>query len=193
MDATTRGLIVHEIFRGRDPGAVLRRYGVEDDGIAGEYQALYDRFRAAEVMQGVTSDHCEVPFRTSIGSAKFKGAIDRLVQRPDGTWVLIDYKTGVAGADDIPKKVEDLRSSDNCLSARRRADPGRGGQTFPLFRRWRPLGGSQGDGQKVLGEILDAVSGIERQVFRMPECEVQWERWVSVLSWRRSAGNVLLP
>jgi hypothetical protein len=29
----------------------------------------------------------------------------------------------------------------------------------------------RGDGQKVLGEILDAVSGIERQVFRMPECE----------------------
>jgi ATP-dependent helicase/nuclease subunit A len=169
MDATTRGLIVHEVFRGRDPGAVLRRYGVEDAG--GEYQALYDRFRAAEVMQGVTSDHCEVPFRTSIGGAKFKGAIDRLVRRPDGTWVLIDYKTGVAGADDIPKKVEDYAVQLTIYRLAAERILGEAVRPFLYFvdsDRWVEV---KGDGQKVLGEILDAVSGIERQVFWMPECE----------------------
>ncbi|HNT09085.1 PD-(D/E)XK nuclease family protein, partial [Methanoculleus sp.] len=170
MDAATRGLIVHEVFRGRDPGTVLRRYGVEDDGIAGEYQALYDRFRAAEVMQGVTSDHCEVPFRTSIGSAKFKGAIDRLVRRPDGTWVLIDYKTGIAGVDDIPAKVEDYAVQLTIYRLAAEHVLGEMVRSFLYFvdsDRWVEV---KGDGQKVLGEILDAVSGIERQLFRMPEC-----------------------
>ena len=171
MDATTRGLIVHEIFRGRDPGAVLRRHGVEDAGIVGEYQALYDRFRASEMMQGVTDDYCEVPFRTSIGGAKFKGAIDRLVRRPDGTWVLIDYKTGVAGADDIPKKVEDYAVQITVYRLAAEQILGEAVRPFLYFvdgDRWVEV---RGDGQKVLGEILDAVSGIERQVFRMPECE----------------------
>ncbi len=170
MDAATRGLIVHEVFRGRDPGTVLRRYGVEDDGIAGEYQALYDRFRAAEVMQGVTSDHCEVPFRTSIGSAKFKGAIDRLVRRPDGTWVLIDYKTGIAGADDILAKVEDYAVQLTIYWLAAEQILGEAVRPFLYFvdsDHWVEV---KGDGQKVLGEIFDAVSGIERQLFRMPEC-----------------------
>ena len=170
MDATTRGLIVHEIFRGRDPGTVLRRYGVEDAGIAGEYQALYDRFRAAEVMQGVTDDYCEVPFRTSIGGAKFKGAIDRLVRQPDGTWVLVDYKTGVAGADDIPEKVEDYAVQLTIYRLAAEQILGEAVKPFLYFvdsDRWVEV---KRDGQKVLGEILDAVSGIERRLFRMPGC-----------------------
>ncbi|MDD3934580.1 MAG: 3'-5' exonuclease, partial [Methanoculleus sp.] len=171
MDATTRGLIVHEVFRGRDPGAVLRRYGVEDDSIVGEYQTLYDRFRTAEVMQEVTNDYCEVPFRTSIGGVKFKGAIDRLVRRPDGTWVLIDYKTGVAGVDDIPEKVEDYAVQITIYRLAAEHILGEAVKPFLYFvdsDRWVEV---KGDGQRVPGEILDAVSGIERQLFRMPECE----------------------
>jgi ATP-dependent helicase/nuclease subunit A len=171
MDATTRGLIVHEIFRGRDPGTVLRRYGVEDAGIVGEYQALYDRFRAAEVMQGVTDDYCEVPFRTSIGGAKFKGAIDRLVRRPDGTWALIDYKTGVAGVEDIPAKVEDYAVQVTIYRLAAEQILGEAVKPFLYFvdsDRWVEV---KGDGQRVPGEIRDAVAGIERRLFRIPECE----------------------
>ena len=171
MDATTRGLIVHEIFRGRDPGAVLRRYGVEDAGIVDEYQALYDRFCAAEVMQGVTDDCCEVPFRASIGGAKFKGAIDRLVRRPDGTWVLIDYKTGAAGVEDIPAKVEDYAVQVTIYRLAAEQILGEAVEPFLYFvdsDRWVEV---RGDEQRVPGEIRDAVAGIELRLFRMPECE----------------------
>ncbi|WP_214041540.1 exodeoxyribonuclease V subunit beta [Methanoculleus sp.] len=92
----TRGLVVHEVFRGRDPTAVLRRYGM-DPGLAGEYRELYERFLASPLMQGIVRDHREVPFWARVNGFAFRGAIDRLVQRPDGTWALIDYKTGTPG------------------------------------------------------------------------------------------------
>ena len=93
-DARIRGLIIHEVFRGRDPAAVLRRYGIEDEGRAGEYTRLYEEFRRSPLVQGAVSDHCEVPFRAEIEGVIFTGFIDRLLRRPDGTWILIDYKTG---------------------------------------------------------------------------------------------------
>ncbi|MDD3857021.1 MAG: PD-(D/E)XK nuclease family protein, partial [Methanoculleus sp.] len=95
-DAMTRGLVVHEVFRGRDPAAVLRRYGM-DPGRAGEYRELYERFRASPLMQGNTRDHCEVPFLARVRGVACRGVIDRLAQRSDGAWVLIDYKTGTPG------------------------------------------------------------------------------------------------
>ncbi|WP_292521328.1 exodeoxyribonuclease V subunit beta [Methanoculleus sp.] len=98
-DTLIRGLVVHEVFRGRDPAAVLRRYGM-DPGRAGEYRVLYDQFLASPLMQDVVSDHREVPFLARVNGFTFQGAIDRLIQRPDGVWVLIDYKTGAGGSVD---------------------------------------------------------------------------------------------
>ena len=95
-EPATRGLSIHEVFCGRDPVAVLRRYGM-DTGRAEEYRKLYERFSASPLMQGIRSDHCEVPFCVQVRGITFKGTIDRLVERSDGTWALIDYKTGVSG------------------------------------------------------------------------------------------------
>ncbi len=95
-DPLTRGQVVHEVFRGRDPAAVLRRYGM-DPARAGEYRELYERFLASPLMQGIVRDHREVPFLARVNGFAFRGAIDRLVQRPDGAWALIDYKTGTPG------------------------------------------------------------------------------------------------
>ena len=92
----TRGLAVHEVFRGREPAAVLSRYGM-DAGRAEEYRDLYERFLASPLMQGRIDDRCEVPFVARVNGVMFEGSIDRLVRRPDGSWVLIDYKTGDAG------------------------------------------------------------------------------------------------
>ena len=92
----TRGLAVHEVFRGREPAAVLSRYGM-DAGRAEEYRDLYERFLASPLMQGRIDDRCEVPFVVRVSGVMFEGSIDRLVRRPDGSWVLIDYKTGDAG------------------------------------------------------------------------------------------------
>ncbi|WP_128694086.1 UvrD-helicase domain-containing protein [Methanoculleus taiwanensis] len=170
-DGATRGLIVHEVFRGRDPAAVLRRYGLEDAGRAREYAGLYDRFRAAEVMRGATSDHREVPFRATIGGVPFKGAIDRLVRRPDGTWVLIDYKTGAAGEDALPRKVEEYAVQ---MTVYRRAAEAILGQAVTPYLyfvdadRWVE---ARVDEERVLDAIRSAVDGIERQRFRLPACE----------------------
>ncbi|KLK87841.1 DNA helicase UvrD [Methanoculleus sediminis] len=95
-DALTRGLVVHEIFRGRDPAAVLRRYGL-DPARAPDYQELYGRFLASPLMRGIVRDHREVPFSARVNGLTFRGVIDRLVQRQNGTWMLIDYKTGTPG------------------------------------------------------------------------------------------------
>jgi len=95
-DSITRGLIVHEVFRGRDPAVVLRRYG-RDSGWAEELQGHYERFLASPLMQGKIADHREVPFWARVNVVPFEGAIDRLVQRPDGAWILVDYKTGTPG------------------------------------------------------------------------------------------------
>ena len=95
-DALTRGLVVHEVFRGRDPAMVLREYGMDAD-LAGEYHDFYARFLASPLMQGVVRDHREVPFLVRLNGIAFKGVIDRLVQRLNGTWMLIDYKTGTPG------------------------------------------------------------------------------------------------
>lgn len=107
VDPITRGLIVHEVFRGRDPATVLRRYGVPDADLtlAREYRDLYERFLASPMMQEVVADHREVPFRARVHGVACKGVIDRLVQRPDGSWVLIDYKTG--SVDDLAERVEE--------------------------------------------------------------------------------------
>lgn len=37
----------------------------------------------------------EVPFQWSVGGVVLHGAIDRLIQKPDGTWVVIDYKSSI--------------------------------------------------------------------------------------------------
>jgi ATP-dependent helicase/nuclease subunit A len=95
-DPITRGLVLHEVFCGRDPAAVLRRYDM-DPGRAGELQDRYERFLASPLMQGRIADHCEVPFLAQVNGVSFKGSIDRLVQRPDGAWLLVDYKTGTPG------------------------------------------------------------------------------------------------
>ncbi|HQD25551.1 MAG TPA: UvrD-helicase domain-containing protein [Methanoculleus thermophilus] len=95
-DGLTRGLVVHEVFQGRDPATVLRRYGM-DSGKADEYRELYERFLASPLMQDALQDHREVPFLVRVNGFAFQGTIDRLVQRPGGAWLLIDYKTGKPG------------------------------------------------------------------------------------------------
>lgn len=95
-EARIRGLVVHEVFFGCDPAAVLRRYGM-DGARASEFQELYDRFLASPLMQDAVFDRREVPFLVRFGNVTVHGVIDRLVKRQNGTWLLIDYKTGRPG------------------------------------------------------------------------------------------------
>lgn len=94
--AAVRGTILHEVFQGHDIATVLRRrHGVTDPARARELETAYEKFCTSERMAGIIRDHCEVPFSTRAYGVLFRGTIDRLVQQPDNTWILIDYKTGV--------------------------------------------------------------------------------------------------
>ncbi|RQD81439.1 MAG: DNA helicase UvrD [Methanocalculus sp. MSAO_Arc2] len=93
-DVLTRGSILHEVFRGRDPTTVLRQYGIADPAYTFELEKAYERFLRSEMVTGALEDHREVPFRTRAYGRLFNGKIDRLVKRSDTTWILVDYKTG---------------------------------------------------------------------------------------------------
>ncbi|MDK2988974.1 MAG: hypothetical protein PWR16_503 [Methanoculleus sp.] len=152
-DPLTRGLVVHEVFRGRDPAAVLRRYGM-DPGRAGEYRELYERFLASPLMQGVVRDHREVPFLARVNGVAFRGAIDRLVQRPDGTWVLIDYKTGSPGDADYAVQMTVYRHA----AARILRSPVTPYLYFVDAGRWVEV---DVDEEQVFADIGRAVRGID--------------------------------
>ncbi|ABN57427.1 MULTISPECIES: UvrD-helicase domain-containing protein [Methanoculleus] len=155
-DALTRGLVVHEVFRGRDPAAVLRRYGLDPAG-AVEYQELYVRFLASPLMRGIVRDHREVPFSARVNGFAFRGVIDRLVQRVNGTWMLIDYKTGTpgdAGEYAIQMAVYH-RAAAQILSA-----PVTPYLYFVDADRWAEI---EVDEDLVFAEISRAISGIEEE------------------------------
>jgi ATP-dependent helicase/nuclease subunit A len=157
-DAVTRGLVVHEVFRGRDPVAVLRRYGL-DPARAAEFQELYARFLASPLMQGIVRDHREVPFSVRVNGIAFRGVIDRLVQRQNGTWMLIDYKTGTPGdAGEYAIQMAIYRRA----AARILGAPVTPYLYFVDADRWAEI---EVDEELVFAEIARAVRGIEEESF----------------------------
>ncbi len=163
-DSRTRGLVVHEVFRGRDPAAVLRRYGL-DPGLAEELRDLYERFLASPLMQGAVQDRREVPFLARVNTVVCRGIIDRLVQRPDGTWLLIDYKTGTPG------DVED--HAIQMTIYRHAAAQILGASVTPYLYFvdadcWVKVAV---DEERVFAEIARAVRGLEEGTFRTAACE----------------------
>lgn len=93
-DAEIRGQIIREVFRGRDPATVIRRYRVDDARLNQECDRAYEEFQGSYLVQGADRDYCDVSFHAKIGGALFAGTIDRLLRQSDGTWVLVDYKLG---------------------------------------------------------------------------------------------------
>ncbi|MDI6719886.1 MAG: UvrD-helicase domain-containing protein [Methanomicrobiales archaeon] len=104
--ARTRGLLVHEIFQGRDPEAAARRYGIRDPEKVAALADLCRRFLASPLMTNAAEDRREVPFVCRFAGAVFGGKIDRLVRLADGSWALIDYKTGHVEDADISGQIQ---------------------------------------------------------------------------------------
>ncbi len=103
----TRGLLIHEIFQGKNPEVAARRYGIRDPGKVAALSRLYEQFLASPLMATAQEDRREVPFVCRFAGAAFGGKIDRLVLQSDGSWALVDYKTGPVGDATIPEKLEE--------------------------------------------------------------------------------------
>ena len=155
-DALIRDLAVHEVFRGRDPAAVLRRQGL-DPTRAPEYQELYARFLSSPLMRGIVRDHREVPFLVRVNGIVFRGVVDRLVQRLNGTWMLIVYKTGTPGdAGDYAIPMTIYRHA----AAQVLGSPVTPYLYFIDADRWAEI---EMDEERVFAEIGRAVRGIEEE------------------------------
>ncbi|EJG07258.1 UvrD/REP helicase [Methanofollis liminatans DSM 4140] len=169
--ATNWGLLLHEVLRGREPVAVCARYGVGDPGVIAECARVYGRFITSPIMKGALCDRCEVPFRARVGGVTFKGAIDRLVRTADGTWVLIDYKTGRVRGDAVLAKVAEYAMQ--MVVYRQAAEqilgqPVRAYLYFTALDRFVPVEVDEG---MVLSRTVRAVEWIREGCFSFPACE----------------------
>lgn len=95
------GIMVHEVFQGQSAQTVLLKYGKDDEELARKMDEMYARFQACELMREMVYERTELPY---IGRKGEKGIIDRLVKKVDGSWILIDYKTGAPREEDIEDK-----------------------------------------------------------------------------------------
>lgn len=89
-----RGTIVHEVLSGKDASVVLKKYGIADSTKVKEYSAMYERFMADPIMANVSEAYRELAFMAKIGDDIYKGRIDLLLRREDGSWEVVDHKTG---------------------------------------------------------------------------------------------------
>lgn len=92
-NARMHGLIIHEIFQGKDPSIVFRKYGIFDSNKEKLYREYYDNFLSSDFMKDVTEDYKEQPFLARIDGILFSGKIDRITKKGDRPWNIIDYKT----------------------------------------------------------------------------------------------------
>jgi hypothetical protein len=107
-NGSTRGLIIHEIFQGKDPSTVLKRYGIFDSDKEKLYRGFYDSFMSSDFMKDVKEDHKELPFLARIDGILFSGKIDRVAKKCDGSWNIIDYKTSFLSKDQMKEKARDF-------------------------------------------------------------------------------------
>ena len=106
----TRGTIIHEVLRGRDPRVVCSEYGVDDPEAVRQCEEIIARFRSTELMQRVKREFCELPFSITFEGKRVVGKIDRLCELDDGSWVVIDYKSEVVSPEIIRKWRRSTRS-----------------------------------------------------------------------------------
>jgi len=100
------GKIIHEVFRGNDPTAVLRRFGIDDPERAREYGEMRKRFLESDLMGDMVDERCELPIRFREGEHTYKGTVDRLVRTDEG-WRIIDYKTGDVKPSELEKRAKE--------------------------------------------------------------------------------------
>lgn len=91
---TVRGTIIHEVLSGKEASTVLRRYGITDASREREFSAMYERLMSEPMMVGAKAVFRELAFMAKVDGEVYKGRIDMLVQSEDGSWLVVDHKTG---------------------------------------------------------------------------------------------------
>ena len=58
-----------------------------------DLESLKEAFLASDWAQR-TPAHVEAPFEITIGDSVVRGRMDAVFQKPDGSWLIVDWKTG---------------------------------------------------------------------------------------------------
>lgn len=76
-----------------------------DETPAEDLAALKEAFTNSE-WANRTPEHVETPFEITIGTAVVRGRMDAVFTQPDGSWLIVDWKTG------RPPKGKDMRAAE---------------------------------------------------------------------------------
>ncbi|MDD1729686.1 MAG: UvrD-helicase domain-containing protein, partial [Methanospirillum sp.] len=87
------GTAIHEVLRGSDPSRVTREYEIRDPVLQQELQQAADRFSSLPDLADIRQVKHELAFTVPIGGVPVTGRIDFICQLPDGSWIVIDYKS----------------------------------------------------------------------------------------------------
>jgi len=169
-NAVTKGLIIHEVFQGKDPATVLRSYGISDSKKVELYEGLYRRFMSSVMMGDVLDEYKELPFRVKINDIPFAGKIDRLIKKADGSWNIIDYKTTQISEDEIGERIKQYILQ---LTVYRKAMELLLKQDVGGFVYFTSLGGFaevKGNEPKILEDIQRAIGMIKSGQFSFDGC-----------------------
>ncbi|KAF1078535.1 exodeoxyribonuclease V subunit beta [Methanogenium sp. MK-MG] len=103
-----KGNLMHAVFAGMAPAHAGDLHGFStDDTYLSVCAAAYQQFCCHPFIRESTCHQCEVKFVHRFGDVQVRGAIDRIVRRADGQYVVIDYKTE-ADPEDRPCREEHL-------------------------------------------------------------------------------------
>ncbi|WP_157200195.1 PD-(D/E)XK nuclease family protein [Methanogenium cariaci] len=94
--AARNGNLLHAVFAGMAPARACALHGFSADATrVADCEAAYRDFCSHPLIRESTCQQCEVKFVHRFGGdvQVRGGAIDRIVRRPDGRYVVIDYKT----------------------------------------------------------------------------------------------------
>jgi ATP-dependent helicase/nuclease subunit A len=171
------GLAVHSLLEWsarnhwREPSdervaAALREQGLEesDDGAAHVLE-LTSAFLGSELRQeiGDSTASPEVPFVLSVGGTLIRGSIDLLVERPDGSVLVVDYKTDRLDGRD-PKEIVSRYSIQRDLYALAAAARGVPVETAYVFLEQPEAPARESFGEAELGAANDRVEALLKRL-----------------------------
>jgi ATP-dependent helicase/nuclease subunit A len=168
--ARTQGLIIHEIFQGKDPSTVLRKYGISDSNKERLYRAYYDKFLSSDFMKNVKEDHRELPFLARIDGILFSGKIDRMTKKSDGSWNIIDYKTMELSEEQMEEKYKEYSYQ---LAIYRKAMQQLLGEEICVFAYFTSIGKffqAKLDDTRVISNIKKIAQKINSREFAFETC-----------------------